>query len=145
MSFEPPPPEIVTPDALDTRLGPLEFVNGAPTDDTVEKVDENLNFTHALNVFLNCYGVASLQAIVEGQRTVAEDGTFLVFSELMDASSLFLTANCDTIYCLTVLDLAAALRPATRPRSGPPRLSDIAPHLVAATAACRGRVEHMRS
>ena len=46
-SIEAPPPEIVAPDALDTRLGRLEFVNGAPTDDTVERVYENLDFTHA--------------------------------------------------------------------------------------------------
>ena len=45
MSFDPPPPEIVTPDALNTRLGPVEFVNGAPTEDAVARVYAGLDFT----------------------------------------------------------------------------------------------------
>ena len=35
----------------------------------------------------------------------AEDNTVIIFSELMDSNSLFLTANADTIYTLAVLDL----------------------------------------
>jgi hypothetical protein len=69
-------------------------------------VYENLAFTHALNVSLNCYGLASPRAIVDGQRTVAKDGTFLLYPELMESGPLFLTANCDTIYLITVLNLA---------------------------------------
>jgi hypothetical protein len=35
-----------------------------------------------------------------------KDNEVLIFSELMDAKSLFLTANADTIYFLGVLDLS---------------------------------------
>ena len=35
----------------------------------------------------------------------AEDNTVVIFSELMDAKSLFLTANADTVYYLAAIDL----------------------------------------
>ena len=46
---------ISTPDRLETRLGTLEFVDGVPTRETVEKVYDHLDFVHALNVFLDGY------------------------------------------------------------------------------------------
>jgi hypothetical protein len=100
------PPEITTPDKLETRLGTLEFKDGAPSAATVEKIYDNLDFTHALNVFLNAYQGASTYMAREGNRNIgAADGDIVIFSELMDSQSLFLTANCDTIYALTILDL----------------------------------------
>ena len=36
----------------------------------------------------------------------AEDNTFLLFSDLMDSASLFLTANCDTVYFWGFVDLS---------------------------------------
>lgn len=39
------------------------------------------------------------------QDVGVKDGEVLLFSELMDANSLFLTANCDTIYAMGSLDL----------------------------------------
>jgi hypothetical protein len=44
------PPEITTSDNVETRLGTLEFKDGAPSAATVEKVYDNLDFTQALNV-----------------------------------------------------------------------------------------------
>ena len=39
------PAGIAMPDEIDTRLGKLTFVDGAPSDDTVQKVFDNLDFT----------------------------------------------------------------------------------------------------
>jgi hypothetical protein len=100
------PPEITTPSTVATRLGALDFKDGAPSPATVEKVYDNLDFTHALNVFLNCFQGASIRAGVEGFHSIgAEDGTVVLFSDVMDAQSLFLTANCDTIYAICVVDV----------------------------------------
>jgi hypothetical protein len=101
------PLEITTPDRIETSIGTLEFKDGAPSDLTIQKIYDNLDFTHGLDVFLNSFRGASTQALVEGLRSVgaAENGTFIVFSTLMDSQSLFLTANCDTIYCIGVVDL----------------------------------------
>ena len=38
------PASITTPDTLQTRLGTLEFTDGAPTPDTAERLYENLDF-----------------------------------------------------------------------------------------------------
>jgi hypothetical protein len=100
------PLEITTPTTVATRLGALDFKDGAPSPATVEKVYDNLDFTHALNVFLNGFQGASIHAAREGVRSIgAEDGAVVIFSELMDSQTLFLTPNCDTIYALTFLDL----------------------------------------
>jgi hypothetical protein len=47
------PPQISTPNRIETRLGTMEFEDGAPSPATVEKVYDNLDFTHALETFLN--------------------------------------------------------------------------------------------
>ena len=58
--FAQTPPQITTPDKVETtRLGTLEFKDGAPSAATVQKAYDNLDFTQALNVFLNSYRGAS--------------------------------------------------------------------------------------
>ena len=49
-----------------------------------------------------------------------EDNAVLLFSDLMDSASLFLTANCDTIYFITFLDLSAGPVVLEIPALGPP-------------------------
>lgn len=96
-----------TADRLETRLGALEFRDGAPLPATVEAVYDHLDFVHALNAYLTAFPAASTQALREGFVSVgAPDNTVLIFSELMDSSSLFLTANADTVYFLTFVDLS---------------------------------------
>jgi hypothetical protein len=103
------PASVAIPDEMDTRLGRLSFVDGAPSDDTVEKVYDNLDFTRALDAYLNGYQLVSLKALHKGLLSAgAEDnGGVLMFSELMDSQSLFLTANADTVYYIFALDLGA--------------------------------------
>jgi hypothetical protein len=40
------PTAITTPDRVETRIGTLEFKDGAPSKETVEKVYDNLDFVH---------------------------------------------------------------------------------------------------
>ena len=48
---------------------------------------------------MNAYGGASVASIFKGMEAAGiPNNTALIFSELMDAKSLFLTANADTIY-----------------------------------------------
>ena len=53
---------ISTPERLESRLGTLEFVDGVPSGETSEKAYDQLDFTHALNVFLDGYAGASTYA-----------------------------------------------------------------------------------
>jgi len=97
---------ISTPDQFESRLGTLEFVNGVPRSETVETVYDHLDFVHALNVFLNGFAGASTVALRKGLAEAgADDNQVLIFSELMDSASLFLTANADTAYFLSMVDL----------------------------------------
>jgi hypothetical protein len=100
------PPEITTPDKIETRIGTLEFKDGAPSAATAEKVLDSLDYIRGVDAFMNSFSGASAYAIRKGFQSIgAEDNTVVIFSELMDSNSLFLTANADTIYNLAVIDL----------------------------------------
>ncbi len=97
---------ISTPDKVETRLGPLEFKDGAPSKATLDKVYDNLDFTYAFRAFVDTMQGVSINALHKGFLSAGvQDNEVIVFSELMDAKSLFLTANADTVYALGVLDL----------------------------------------
>lgn len=95
------------PDSIETRAGRLDFRDGAPTEETAQKVYDTLDFTRALDVYNNSFRGASALAIVKGMEEIgAKPGDVVIFSDLMDSTSLFLTANADTIYYFTGLDLS---------------------------------------
>jgi hypothetical protein len=105
-AFADTPAPITTPDKLQTRLGTLEFKDGAPSKETVEKVYDNLDFMHATEAFVNAFQGASTSALWKGFNDAGiPNNTVLIFSELMDSKSLFLTANADTIYFWSILDV----------------------------------------
>jgi hypothetical protein len=60
------PPEITTPDRVQTRIGALEFKDGVPNVETAQKVYDTLDFTRGLNVFNNSFRGASAYAIHQG-------------------------------------------------------------------------------
>ena len=98
---------ISTPDKVESRLGTLEFKDGAPSKETVEKVYDNLDLMHGVETFVNAFQGASTYAIREGMiNEGVEDNTLVVFSELMDSKSLFLTANTDTPYLWGIIDVS---------------------------------------
>lgn len=101
------PPELITPDTLQSSIGTLSFTDGAPSAETVQKAFDAADFNHALSAYLNSYGAASAYGLQKGFASVgATDNVVLIYSELMDANSLFLTANADTIYFMAVVDLS---------------------------------------
>ncbi len=100
------PPSLVTPDKVETRIGTLDFKDGAPSRETLDKVYDNLDFIHATSAFLNTLSGVSIHSARKGLLSVGvKDNEVIVFSQLMDAKSLFLTANADTVYAIGVLDL----------------------------------------
>ena len=100
------PPGLNTPDRVETRAGTLEYRDGAPTPETFARVKDDLLYVRGVDVFMNAFSGASAYAIREGFHSIgAEDNTVVIFPELMDANSIFLTANADTIYNLAILDL----------------------------------------
>jgi hypothetical protein len=100
------PPAITTPDKVETRIGTLDFKDGMPSKQTIDKVYDNLDYTHAFEAFVNTMQGVSIHALHKGLLSIGvKDGEVLVFSNLMDSKSLFLTANADTVYFMGALDL----------------------------------------
>jgi hypothetical protein len=96
-----------TPDTVQSRLGALEFRDGAPSDETAALLYDHLDFVHGVEAFLGSIPGASMFALWRGfEAAGAEDNTFLLFSELMDSASVFLTGNCDTVYFWGFVDLS---------------------------------------
>ncbi|MFL0353906.1 DUF1254 domain-containing protein [Xanthomarina sp. GH4-25] len=104
---EPAPKSLTIPNKLSTPIGTLNFNDGAPDDKTTQLLYDNLDFLHAQNVFLNTYQGASTYALGEGLKSIGvNDNEVAIFSNLMDSKSLFLTANADGIYFISILNLA---------------------------------------
>jgi hypothetical protein len=115
-----------TPDRVETRIGTLDYKDGAPTAETAAKVYDALDFTRALNVFNNSFRGASAYAIRKGFQSIgAQDNTVVIFSDLMDAKSLFLTANADTVYYLAVVDLTNGPMVVEQPPKGLGTVNDM--------------------
>lgn len=103
------PTSVQTPDTVKTELlGNLKFFDGMPTEDTVRKTYNFLDVARAAETFLNGIPAASVYALLEGFKEVGMKlGELGIFEELMDARSLFLTANSTTMYCMAELDVKA--------------------------------------
>lgn len=102
------PASILTPDQVATsRLGDFRFRDGVPDAATADKLYDYLDFSRGVDSYLNGLPGVSLYAIRQGFRDVGvKDGDVLLFSRLMDSNSLFLTANIDTVYFWTFMDLS---------------------------------------
>ena len=114
------------PDKIETSIGTLEFKDGAPSADTARKVYDTLDFTRALNVYNNSFRGASALALKKGFEAVgAGSGDIVIFEKLMDANSLFLTANADTVYYLGWIDLSKGPVVIDQPSGGLGAINDM--------------------
>jgi len=103
----PIPSQIMTPDRVETRIGTLEFFDGLPSQETAQKVFDNLDFLRGVEVFLNGIPATSIEGIRRGMAELkaTESNQVVIFDQLMDSNPLFLTGNTDTVYALAILDL----------------------------------------
>ena len=101
------PDFILTPNQVKTEfLGDLEFFDGMPSETTVQKVYDYLDFSRGVDTFLRGVPAASLYAALEGLKEVGVEPNDLgLFEQLMDARSLFLTANSTTMYAMSELNV----------------------------------------
>jgi hypothetical protein len=101
------PAEIMTPNKVETSIGTLEFLDGAPLSHTAEKVYEYLDTMRGVDAFLKGMPGASLQGLIKGAHSqgAVECHQVLVFDKLMDSNSLYLTGNTSTMYVIPNLDL----------------------------------------
>ena len=99
-TYPPIPPSLTTPDQVETSIGTLNFRDGIPDQATADKLYDQLDLQRGVSAYLNGLRGVSILAARNGIRAagVKDNEGVLIFSELMDAQSLFLTANADTIY-----------------------------------------------
>jgi hypothetical protein len=101
------PTSVLTPNTVKTKLlGTLKFFDGMPDKDTVQKTYDFLDVARGAEAFLDGIPAASVYALLEGFKEAGvRPGELGIFEELMDARSLFLTANSTTMYCMAEIDV----------------------------------------
>jgi hypothetical protein len=80
----------------------------------------------AVSTYNNSFRGASAYALGKGFQSIgAEDNTVVIFPKLMDSNSLFLTANADTIYYISVIDLTKGPMVIEQPSNGLGTINDM--------------------
>ena len=101
------PESITLPDRFDSSIGTLEFFDGFPSKETIDKAYDFLDLQRGVNVFLDEMRAVSSLALREGlhELGVTQANQVAVFENLMDLKALWLTANSETVYASTFLNL----------------------------------------
>lgn len=102
------PPEITTPDVVDTSIGTLNFFDGVPNKETIDTVYDYMDRARAVQAYVSTVPGVSQFAMRQGQRDIGATkvNQILIWDKLADSKSLFLTGNSSTIYTWTYTDLA---------------------------------------
>lgn len=100
------PEGIETPTTLETHLGTLTSFDGVPDKDTTQKLYDDLDLRRATEAFLAALPIASMSAMEKGMRTLGPPNTTgMLFENLMDSKTLFLTPNTVSVYQGTWVEL----------------------------------------
>jgi hypothetical protein len=105
--YAPVPKDVTTVEKINSKIGKLEFPNGYPTSATAAKLEDEILYVHAVEAYLNTIHGISLYAMRKGFREAGiNDNEFVVFPNMMDGNQLYLTANMDTYYYMSFIDLS---------------------------------------
>jgi hypothetical protein len=109
-------------ETLKTRFGNFEFKNGYPAGDTAQRLRELQTLTRATEVYLTQIMPVSEIALREGLRSfgATRPTQVVVWENLMDAKTVLLTANTETVYGISHLAL----------RSDGPTVVEAPPHML---------------
>ena len=98
---------ISTPNKVETSIGTLEFLDGAPLPGTAKKVYDYLDTMRGVDAFLKGIPGASLYSLINGAHSIGavECHQVMIMDKLLDSKPLFLTGNTSTMYVIPDLDL----------------------------------------
>jgi hypothetical protein len=101
------PKGLLTPNLVETSIGTLTFLDGAPSGETAELVYDNLDRMRGVDVFLKCIPAASVRQLMLGPGEIGVDeyNKVLITENLMDSKPLFLTANTSTLYATPSINM----------------------------------------
>ena len=94
-------------ETINTRFGSFEFRGGYPTPEATDKLYDLLTFNRATEAYLHFVTPMSMFYMQKGLKDFGLDAAnkFLIFETLLDAQSLYLTPNTETVYGMQFLDL----------------------------------------
>lgn len=94
-------------ETVKTRFGDFEFKNGYPTPTAADALLDQLKFNRAIEVYLTQMPVVSLAAEHRGLAAfgVGSFNEVIMWESLLDAETLMLTPNPETVYALGHMDL----------------------------------------
>ena len=94
-------------ETLHTRFGHFEFKDGYPVGDTAARLRELQTLNRAVEVYLTQMMPVSEIALREGMRAFGskKPTQVVIWENLMDARTVLLTANAETVYAMSHLDL----------------------------------------
>ncbi len=98
---------ISTPNRVETSIGTLKYIDGAPFPQTAEKIYDFLDTMRGVDVFLKGMPGASIQGILEGPRLIGHrtSNQVVIFDKLANSKPYYLTMNTSTMYVFGILDL----------------------------------------
>ena len=101
------PDGLHTPDVVETSIGTLNFIDGAPLPETAELVYENLDRMRGVDAFLKGMAAASVRQLMVGPEALGtnHNNKVLIYDNLMDSKPYFLTGNTSTLYVLPTFNL----------------------------------------
>ena len=100
------PAGIATPDRIESRLGTLTSFDGVPDEATTQLVYDSLDFQNGVQAYLSSLPIASMSAMREGLKGFGPvNTTAVLFEDLMDSRSLWLTPNTVSVYMAAWLEM----------------------------------------
>lgn len=98
---------ISTPDTVETSIGTLEFIDGAPLPETSDKVYDYLDTMRGVDTFLKGIPAASMYAIIHGTESLGaeEAHQVVIFDKMAGPAQIGLTYNNTTMYIFPTTDL----------------------------------------
>ena len=100
------PESIKIPDEVETRFGTLNFEDGFPTEETAQKVYDQLDFQRAVESVIMTTPGGSLAGFRKGIREYGPDNeAAIIWEERMDSKVQLLTPNSTVVYVFLWLNL----------------------------------------
>jgi hypothetical protein len=92
---------------IETRFGRFEFRNGFPTADSSKRLEELRTFSRAVELYQNHTAAVSMFQFRKGFADFGakRSNQVVVWETLLDAQTLLLTGNSETVYVVGFLDL----------------------------------------
>ena len=91
-----------------TRFGSLSFPDGYPTQETIQKVYDELDLQRATQLYLDMYPAMSAHGMMKGwvrDYGLKDSSDIVVTADRLDSTPLILTGNTESLYSFIVIDL----------------------------------------